>query len=75
MNKELRPLSELSEFKQELFKKYIKFINPPETYVKACKKEFKAVMQLRPMTMPYFFVQELIALGFDVEEESLDDKF
>tara|TARA_R110000787_G_scaffold276483_2_gene385433 strand:+ start:684 stop:911 length:228 start_codon:yes stop_codon:yes gene_type:complete len=75
MNQELRPLSEISEVKQDLFRKYIKFLNPPKSYIKDLRKEFDIIMRYRTSMMPYFLVKELITLGFDVDEESLDDKF
>lgn len=77
MGKSLRPLSEVSEVKYELFDKYVKICNPPESFIKEMKAEFEEKrIYLRAIKfMPYWMVMELSTLGYDINEKPLGDLF
>lgn len=59
--------------RDELFKIYKSYY--PNHPKKVVRKEFKAVILMRYELMPYFFVMELEALGYDVLNKGEENLF
>ena len=68
MNK--RPLSEISEVKDILLRKYLQLLSSPMRIDhKSAKEDLKVMMLYKVIHMPYWMVQELDSMDFDIDEQ------
>ena len=68
---ELIPLSEILDYKHELFDKYKQILNPPKSGIEEIRSDFDVFIMYDIKFMPVWLVMELIKLGFDVNLEEI----
>ncbi|NQV77566.1 MAG: hypothetical protein HQ490_04335 [Lutibacter sp.] len=69
----LRPLIEILDEKEYLFKKYCDILDCDKNMISGLRKEFNAMLLLRVEHMPYWLVLELICMGFNMMEDEYND--
>ena len=64
----LRPLSEISEVREELLTKYLQLLNPPSSEHEIFRKEVLMASLMDVAYMPYWMVMELDNMDFDISK-------
>jgi hypothetical protein len=68
-----RPLIEILDEKEYLFKKYCDILDCDKNMINGLRKEFNSMLLLRVEHMPHWLVLELMSMGFNMMEDEYND--